>query len=401
MQKPIRKLSIRRRGDKWILDIRKLPRSQWPEGCKSGRVTFDTKTAAEGAATLALADLDATINLAFDITPAHRAAAVEAFRVMAGYPLSDLVEAAREYVNRHDPNAIKKTCAEIYEEMLDAKRGAGVSEITLRNHKQYLGRWIADVGNRPAHEVETVDLEKWMDSQPRPIIGEHRKNFRRLFRSYFKFACDRRYIRHNSAHGIQRVKGARKMPGIISAGDLQMLLDSAAEFSGGIMLPYFVLCALAGLRPSEARRLDWSMIDLEKAEVYLSPEVVGKTFADRFVHLQPNAVAWLSLIPKKARRGKIYWTRRHFERVRLLAGDEVDKKLKETKDILRHSSASHLYAMTRSTDQVTSNHGHDIRIFLKHYRATVSQDEGTRYFAVMPGGSTGAVIPMQPEAAAK
>jgi site-specific recombinase XerC len=399
MQKPIRKLPIRRRGDKWILDLRKLPRSRWPEGCRSGRVTFDTKAAAEGAATLALADHDAAVNLDFDITPAHRAAAVEAFRVMEGYSLGELADAAREYVKRHDPNAPKKTCREIYEEYLEAKKGAGVSEITLRNSRQYLGRWVGDAGDKPAHEVETVDLERWMDSQPRPITGEHRKNFRRLFRSFFKFAVDRKYIRHNSAQGIQQVRGARRMPGIISAGDLRRLLDAASQYSAGVMLPYFVLCALAGLRPSEARRVDWASINLDKSEVYLSPEVVGKTYADRFVHLQPNAVAWLSLIPVKARRGRIHWTRRHYAAVRDLAGDSLSAKMKATKDILRHSSASHLYAMTRSTDQVTANHGHDIRIFLKHYRATVSQDEGTRYFNVMPGGSEGAVIPMMKAAA--
>lgn len=122
------------------------------------------------------------------------------------------------FENRHAPNAPKKTCSEIYFEMLDAKRGAGVSDITLRNMKQYLGRWIGDAGDTPAHEIETVHLEKWMDSQPHPITGEHRKNFRRLFRQFFKFGMDRKYLRHNPAHGIQRGKGARKMPGIISAG---------------------------------------------------------------------------------------------------------------------------------------------------------------------------------------
>lgn len=395
MQKPVKKLPIRRRGSKWILDLRKLPQSRWPEGCRSGRLTYETKAAAEGAATLALADHEAAVNLDFDITPSHRAAAVEAFRVMAAFPVGELVEAAREYVKRHDPSAPKKTCRAVYEEYVEAKKGAGVSEITLRNIKQYLGRWVNDAGDKPAHDVETVDLERWMDGQPRPIVGEHRKNFRRLFRQFFKFAEDRRYIRHNPAQGIQRVRSARKMPGIISAGDLQRLLDAAREYCAGLMIPYFALCALAGLRPSEARRVDWANIDLEKAEVYLSPEVVGKTYADRFVHLQPNAVVWLSIIPPKARRGRIHWTRRHYQAVRQLAGEEVATKMRTTKDILRHSSASHLYAMTRSADQVTANHGHDIRIFLKHYRATVSQVEGTDYFNVLPGGSKGTVIPMR------
>ncbi len=85
-----------------------------------------------------------------------------------------------------------------------------------------------------------------------------------------------------------------------------------------------------------------------------------------------------------ARRGAIYWTRRAFDAVRRNTGDDLWTKMQKTGDILRHSCASHLYAKTGSADLVTSMCGHSLAIFLRHYRATVSRDEGCAYFDIRP-----------------
>lgn len=384
------KLPIYRHGRKWMVDYRRLGKAFFPPGCASGRKLYATRLEAEGAAALALGDAEASLHADLDFTPAMRAAAIDAFKELPGYEPGDLVLAAREYAERHRPGAGRRTVSELLPELLASQRGAGNGPITLRNYEQHLGRFAADFGARDVSTIEAVELERWLDGKK--IGGEHRKNYRRYLGRLFRFAVERNYTRHNPAAAVPKVRIMRKLPGILTSAQVQRLLDAAAEFAGGAMLPYFALCAMAGLRPSEARRLEWPAIALDKGEVYLSPAVVRKTGHDRFVTLAPNLVEWLALVPPSARRGRIVWTRRLYDGVRRKAGADIRAAMLKTKDVLRHACASHLYAKTKSVDLVTANLGHDLRVFLKHYRAAVSEEEGRAYFEVRPGAARADVI---------
>lgn len=390
------KLPIYRRGRKWLVDFRRLGPSFYPPGVTSGRKLYPSRSEAEGAAQLASDDATASKHAALDFTPAMRAAALEAFRAMPGYAPGDLVEAAREFVERHKPGAGKRTMADLLAEFLAAHEAAGNSEITLRNYRQQLGRFAADFAARDVAGIETVEIERWLDAKA--IRGEHRKNYKRGLGTLFRFAVARDYARRNPAQGIPRVKVQRKLPGILTASEVKRLLDAAATYAGGRMLPYFAVCALAGLRPSEARRLSWAAIRLDAGEMYLSPDVVRKTGHDRHVTMPPNLAEWLAIVPASARRGAIFWTRKLYEGARRHAGADIEKKMIETKDILRHSCASHLFASTKSADLVTANLGHDLRVFLKHYRAAVTEAEGRAYFESRPGDAQApSVIPLRAE----
>lgn len=400
------RLPIYRRGRKYLVDYRKLGPAFFPEKCTSGRKLYDTKAEAEGAASVALDDAEASRHETLDFTPEMRRAAIDAFKLLPDFPASDLIEAAREFAERHRPGAKKRTVAELVEEFIQAHEATGKAALTLRNYRMHFARFARDFGPRDAASLEGLEIEQWLEApgknskgKPAPAIrGENRKNYRRYLGHLFRFAMDRNYTRRNPAAAIPKVKIKRHMPGILNAHQLKLLLDAAEQYAGGVMLPYFALCALAGLRPSEARRLDWAAIDLEKREVYLSPEVAGKTYADRYATMPPNLIEWLSLVPAAGRCGKIVWTRKLYEGARRKAGADIDAAMKATKDILRHSAASHLYAKSKSADLVTANLGHELRIFLKHYRATISEAEGDAYFNVRPGSAGARVVPMKQEA---
>lgn len=386
------KLPIYRHSRKWMVDFRKLGAAHYPPGCASGRKVYSTRAAAEGAAALAVADAEASKHANLDFTPAMRAAALDAFKVMKDYDPADIVLAAREFVDRHAPGAGRRTVAELLTELLKAHEGAGNREITLRNYRQHLGRFARDFGERDVSTLETIELEKWLDTKA--IRGENRRNYRRYLGAFFRFGIARGYCKRNPAAALVKVRVERKLPGILTSAQVQRLLDAAATYAGGVILPFLGLCSLAGLRPSEARRLEWAAINLDKAEVYLSPDVVRKTGHDRYVALSANLIEWLALTPKTSRRGRIVWTRRLYEGVRRAAGADIRAAMIATKDVLRHACASHLYAKTKSADLVTANLGHDLRVFLKHYRAAVSEDEGRAYFEIRPGPRGADVIPI-------
>ena len=75
------------------------------------------------------------------------------------------------------------------------------------------------------------------------------------------------------------------------------------------MVPYIAICAFAGLRPTEAAKLDWKDINLETAQIEVKARH-AKTRRHRLVPIQPNLLAWLTIYRKEA--GRIGFSRRKF-----------------------------------------------------------------------------------------
>jgi integrase len=79
-------------------------------------------------------------------------------------------------------------------------------------------------------------------------------------------------------------------------------------------------------------------------------------------------------------RGKVFDPknfRRHFDEVRKLA------KVKNwSNNILRHTAASYLYALTHDDQFVTNNLGHSLAVNKKHYQHLVSPNQGIEFFRI-------------------
>jgi len=162
--------------------------------------------------------------------------------------------------------------------------------------------------------------------------------------------------------------------------EVRSLLFAAKNYQLGAMLPYFAIGCFCGLRPWEIRRTSWSNVDLERKEIYVSPEAC-KTSQDRYVTIPDNLMAWLEKCTSGGtRKGLIHFSRKEFVAVRKKA-NVADKW---ESDIMRHSAASHLYAWTQNATLVTSQMGHSLGVFMKHYKRAVTKTDGELYFQVMP-----------------
>ena len=93
-------------------------------------------------------------------------------------------------------------------------------------------------------------------------------------------------------------KERRRDVEVLSVEDAQRLL----ERSSPDMLPYWAIGLFAGLRPSEIRSLEWSDVDFDDALITVRS---GKTGRKRFVHMQPNLIAWLNPYRFGKREGKV------------------------------------------------------------------------------------------------
>lgn len=375
MSQSTHKLPIRKRGRKWQVDMRKLGK---------GQDTYPTKAQAEGAAQAAWNDHQAAERENVDFSDKQRSAAIQAYRELAKgasapVPADELIEAARYYVEYGRPHVSKKTVSALVDEFMQSHRGAENAEVTIKEYEYKLRRFARAFGERNVHEINTSEIEKWMDAQG--FKSYNRKNYRNYLRIFFRFGEQRGYLKKSPAAAIPRVKIKKTAPGVLTADEVESLLIAARDYRNGIMLPYFAIGCLAGLRPDEMKRITWADIDMEEKEIYVSV-AASKTASDRTVTMQECLLEWLELIPKPLRDGKLVFSRGKFERVRENAG--LTEKWKKTKDIMRHSAASHLYRCSGSADVVTANMGHDLHVFLKYYKREVGKRDAERYFQILP-----------------
>ena len=377
----VHKLPIRKLGDKWQVDSRKINGQQ---------TRYETKAQAQGAAQSAWEDYQTSKLLAFDFSPERRRLAMDAFKRLEGYADDSLLDAVDFYKERTSSKNSKRTVEELFTEFMASHEGAGNKPVTLRDYRQRLGRFKDAFTGRLVHEITTLELERWLDKIG--ATNTHRRNYRRELAIFFKFAVTREYARRNAATGIPKVKVMRRPPGVFTPQDIRALMFAAKDYQLGMMLPYFAIGCFAGLRPEELRRITWEDINFETREIYVSPEA-AKTSDDRFVPMQDNLVEWLQLIPKTARQGKLYWDRVAFQTIRKNAG--VLDKWKTSMDIMRHSAASHMYKLTGNAAQTMAAMGHGLAVFMKHYKRAVSEADGKAYFDVRPTDSRSNIVAMK------
>jgi integrase len=177
----------------------------------------------------------------------------------------------------------------------------------------------------------------------------------------------------------------------LNADELRALLSAAAAYRHGIILPYFAVCTLAGIRPDEAKRIGWEHVSFADREIRV-PAEASKTGDPREVEMPDALVAWLECVPIFQRTGLFAWSRGMFEKVRNDAGLTARWMEPKGSDILRHSAASHDYRLHGSMEKTAAKMGHDVMVFKSHYKAVVAtRAEAEAYFKVLPAHNAGTV----------
>lgn len=145
-------------------------------------------------------------------------------------------------------------------------------------------------------------------------------------------------------------------------------------------LAWFALALLAGVRPEEADRLQWSDIDLDRGMVTVDA-AASKVRSRRIIHLMPAAVAWLKSARKLgAEMGVPRITRRRYLRaVRAKLGFE-----KWPTDLLRHTAASYLLAHHQDAGKVALELGNSPAVLFRHYRELVTREAAERFWNLKP-----------------
>ncbi len=309
-------------------------------------------------------------------------------------PQGTTLKEAVTFFNRRNPaNIESRTVRQVADEMLIAKRAAGLSEVHLSDLESRLKRLANDFKMNIAG-ISSVMLQVWLDA----LTGSPRTklNYLRVTGSLFRFAIRRKYLLKEAIEeieGIQPAKPETNEIQIFTPGEmLEILIAARSE-----MVPWIAVAGFAGLRSAELQRLDWSEVNLVEKHIEIKASK-SKTAARRLAPLTDNLAAWLTYHAKPS--GKVtsfdsWWNQ--IPKVVEAVNDkrrqaaELDGKVFTAAEhfvwkhnALRHSFCSYRLAAIKNAAQVSLEAGNSPQMIFKHYRQLVTETEASKWFAINP-----------------
>ncbi len=324
--------------------------------------------------------------------------ATRALDVLKG--AATLEEAATFYIAHHIPGGPTRNVDELIEDYLESRVLAGRRPDTIRDIRQRLGCASSRKGGRqelqpfgfandfkevPVANVTTDSLDRWLNSHSGGSVG--RKNTRTHLVGLFNFALKRKYIKENVAAALEIPTVRKALPYVMPIDDVEKLMQTAVG-EGQEPVAYFALCLFAGIRPTEAQRLDWAEIDFQRREIFIK-STISKTHDERWIEMQDNLVAWLSPIRRDS--GPVTFSRFIFDRIRKKSG------VRWKSDCMRHSFGSYHLGAFENAGKTALQMGHrELGTLFEHYRRAVKKEDAERFWRIQPHGGrahrTGPVV---------
>jgi site-specific recombinase XerD len=351
------------------------------------RFTFKTKADADGKAELMRNQRFNEGRAILDFTAADRIDAQAALDLLRPHGAT-LREAAQFYLRNVATISGAKTAGEALEELLSLKEKDEASPRYRKDLRLKLQAFAKSFGERSLHEITRSELVQWLYGLK--VSALTRKNYSRALSVLFSFALDHHYVVTHPAGDLVPDKNKGRKPGILTVCEAKALLLAAEpDFVVALSLGLF-----AGLRPeAEIWRLDWANIKLTKRIIDIDQS--KNTMSHRHVRITENLAAWLSPYVKPhgavSVKGDSYYAR--LERAR----QEAIKRLQQAKvfsgnlenwpqDCLRHTYASmHCAAFRNPGDtSLELGHGGNLKVFERHYRDRVEEDEALVFWAIYP-----------------
>jgi integrase len=179
-----------------------------------------------------------------------------------GETVRDAARFRIDYLERVRRHGI--TVAQLTDEVLQAKRRDGRSEVYLHDLRHRLGKFVQDFGNRPIAGISVDELDNWLRALP--LSPQSRTNYRTVIGSLFSHAESRGIIERNPIPRTAKPKLIDRPPEIFAVDELRSLLEAAQRTEPSVV-PMLAIGAFAGLRDAEIKRLEWNEVDLARGHI--------------------------------------------------------------------------------------------------------------------------------------
>jgi integrase len=261
----------------WRLNI---PASLSPNGKRSRRF-FTSRDEAQGEAGKLRTQFLQHGTGTRILPPAQADSAVRAFAMLGENAAPEtLLDAVREYINRHKTRLASVPFEDAFKQFTDAQpRSASYSQ-SLRQFRARLsalhGRMLCDITAR--------DIEQAMGDFP-PTVFNYGL---RILGGLFNYGRKRDLCVSNPIEKLDRKKLPPKEIEIYTPAQAAALLG-ASEAS---LIPWLCACMFAGLRASEARKMIWGDFDFSENFIRVRA-AVSKTHRPRAIPMEDNLRQWL------------------------------------------------------------------------------------------------------------
>jgi len=284
-----------------------------------------------------------------------------------------LATAARAYHDSHAATIVTKTVQEVVDELLATKRTDGASNAYMSDLHVKLNRFARDFKTNIS-EVTTKDIDTWL--RELKLSGRSRNHFRSTIVLLFNFCKANGYLDRDRAHAAEHTSVVRKKLKpieIYSPEDFAKLLAVADDST----LPRLVFGGLCGLRPTEAKLIQWQDVIWESKSIRISADI-AKTRTRRLAPLTDAAASWL--LKWKTAKGPA------------ISGEINDRMgalcekcgVKWKKNALRHSFITYRLAIVKDFTRVAFEAGNSPQIIRSNYDAVAQESEGKAWFNLMP-----------------
>lgn len=246
--------------------------------------------------------------------------------------------------------------------------------------------------------VSASDIEKWLFAQvtrrSRNVRGEvrpvgsklstrRRNNVRDAIAALFRFAQGSKYLPpgDTAADAVPKVKGVHEIE-IFTPEQVAAMLDWCADHAREL-IPLVTLGAFAGMRTSEIRRLQWSMLKWRSGVIAIPASVARKVKSPRKTPILPVLAAWLEP-----------WSSLTAGAVLEQTNSEISRTLRRmcralgwshwVNNGLRHSYASHRLVIRQDKAAVALEMGTSPAMLDANYNNPPDPEVATAYFSILP-----------------
>jgi len=273
------------------------------------------------------------------------------------------------------------------EAFLAAKKKTGLGKETLKTYKASLRVFGAVFDMREIDTISTSEFEVWLDGQ-----AYSPKRFNRQITdmtTFWNWLKKKKYRvgKENPFIAVEQNKGPgtkKKEASVLQVNQVLPLLAAAVSVKncGAIV----VLNLLCGLRVSEACKMDWSLINLEKGRIIVTV-VISKVNERRVVNINKNALAWLRLAAENGCRLPVPQATYYKYKIRKRLNEE--NKMEPVippfgKNVLRHSFCSYHYAKWKNIGLTSDMAGNSPEIIKKDYKACVEDEDANDFWEITP-----------------
>ena len=284
-----------------------------------------------------------------------------------------LATAARAYHDSHADTIVTKTVQEVIDELLATKCTDGASNAYMSDLHVKLNRFSRDFKTNIS-EVTTKDIDTWLRGLK--LSGRSRNHFRSTIVLLFNFGKANGYLDRDRTHAAEHTSVVRKKLRpieIYTPEDFAKLLAAADDST----LPRLVFGGFCGLRPTEAKLIQWQDVIWESKSIRISADI-AKTRTRRLAPLTDAAASWL--LKWKTAKGPAI-TGEINDRMGALC-EKCGVKWK--KNALRHSFITYRLAIVKDFTRVAFEAGNSPQIIRSNYDAVAQEGEARLWFSIKP-----------------